>query len=167
VEVTSFAHHTCPLARAFEQVGPWWNLLILRNVFLGMRRFADLESNLGITPTTLNRRLRQLCRDGILSRVRYNARPSRYEYRLTEKGVDLMPVVVALTAWGQRWLSPQGMALIAESVATGQEVEPVLMDAVSGERLLPGSIRLKAGPNADAALRRLLGTSPPFPVLED
>lgn len=166
MEATSFATHTCPLARAVDQVGPWWNLLILRNVFLGMRRFADLEQNLGITATTLNRRLRQLCADGILERRRYSTRPTRYEYLLTEKGVDLMPVVVTLTVWGKRWLAPEGQALHAISCASGREVRPVLSDSATGQPLTPGSIRLRAGVVADAALRELLQGEPVFPVLD-
>lgn len=167
MEPTSFARHMCPLARAVNQVGPWWNLLILRNVFLGMRRFADLQSNLGITPTTLNRRLRQLCKDGILRRNRYSTRPTRYEYHLTDKGLDLMPVVVTLTVWGKRWLSTnQGQAVHAISCITGKELQPVLADAATGERIEPGSFRLRAGRGADAALRELLHDEPRFPVLE-
>lgn len=154
------------MARAVDQVGPWWNLLILRNVFLGMRRFADLEQNLGITPTTLNRRLRQLCKDGILERRRYSARPVRYEYSLTEKGVDLMPVVVTLTVWGKRWLAPEGQALHAISCTTGRELHPVLTDADTGQRITPGSFSLKAGKAADAPLRELLHGKAVFPDLE-
>jgi DNA-binding HxlR family transcriptional regulator len=152
------------MARAVEQVGPWWNLLILRNVFLGMRRFGDLEQNLGITPTTLNRRLRQLCRDGILARVRYMTRPSRYEYQLTAKGSDLLPVVVTLTTWGKRWLAPEGAAIVARSCATNAEVVPTLVDAATGERLVGGTFRLEPGPAADARLRELLANGPTIPV---
>lgn len=166
MEATSFAEHTCPLARAVDQIGPWWNLLILRNVFLGMRRFADLEQNLGITPTTLNRRLRQLCADDILKRSRYSARPARYEYHLTAKGFDLMPIVVTLTVWGKRWLAPEGQALHAVSCSSGTELVPVLTDAVTGERIVPGTFRLKAGAYADAALRELLHGEPIFPVVD-
>lgn len=152
------------MARAVEQVGPWWNLLILRNVFLGMRRFADLEQNLGITATTLNRRLRQLCRDGILTRARYSSRPVRYEYLLTDKGLDLLPVVITLTTWGKRWLAPEGAAIVARSCATNAEVVPTLVDAASGEKLGPGSFRLEAGPAADERLRQLLADTPTIPV---
>lgn len=152
------------MARAVEQVGPWWNLLILRNVFLGMRRFAELEENLGIAATTLNRRLRQLCRDGILVRSRYSTRPVRYEYQLTDKGRDLLPVVVTLTAWGKRWLAPEGPALIARSCMTNAEVVPQLVDANNGAKLEPGSFRLEAGPAADQRLRELLAHKPTIPV---
>lgn len=166
MEATSFAGHTCPLARAVDQVGPWWNLLILRNIFLGMRRFADLQENLGITPTTLNRRLRQLCQDSILTRSRYSVRPARYEYRLTDKGLDLMPVVLTLTVWGKRWLAPEGQALHAISCTTGKELRPVLTDATTGDRIVAGSFRLEAGAHADAALRELLRMDPVFPVVD-
>jgi DNA-binding HxlR family transcriptional regulator len=152
------------MARAVEQVGPWWNLLILRNVFLGMCRFADLEHNLGITATTLNRRLRQLCRDGIVVRTRYATRPVRYEYQLTDKGRDLLPVVMTLTAWGQRWLAPEGPAIVARSYATDEEVCPTLIDAQSGQPLVLGSFRLEPGPAADERLRALLARTPALAV---
>lgn len=166
MEATSFADHTCPLARAVDQVGPWWNLLVIRNVFLGMRRFADLQENLKITPTTLNRRLRQLCDDGILQRRRYSTKPARYEYHLTQKGLDLMPVIVTLTVWGKRWLSPDGDALHAISCSTGLELRPILADAESGQPITPGSFRLVAGALADAPLRQLLRDAPVFPVVD-
>lgn len=165
MEATSFVGHTCPVALALNQVGPWWNLLILRNVFLGMRRFAELQENLGIAATTLNRRLRQLCKDGLLERVRYSTRPARYEYRLTSKGVDVMPVLISLASWGKRWLAPDEQAFVAVDGETGREVAPTLVDSVSGKPLVPGSIRLKAGPGADAALRELLRGDPLFPVM--
>lgn len=141
-------------------------MLILRNVFLGMRRFGDLQQNLGITPTTLNRRLHQLCHDGVLKRTRYTARPTRHEYHLTEKGLELMPVIVSLTVWGKRWLAPEGQALHAISCSSGEELQPVLSDAVSGERIVPGSFRVKAGSYADAPLRELLRSEPIFPVVD-
>jgi DNA-binding HxlR family transcriptional regulator len=142
-------------------------LLVIRNVFLGMRRFADLQDNLKITPTTLNRRLRQLCSDGILQRRRYSTKPTRYEYHLTEKGLDLMPVVMTLTVWGKRWLSPaDSQALRAVDCATGHELQPTLADAVTGKPIAPGSFRLEAGVGADALLRQLLEGAPVFPVVD-
>lgn len=166
LEATSFAGFACPLARAVNQVGPWWNLLIIRNVFLGMRRFADLQQNLGVTATTLNRRLSQLCQDEILQRVRYSVHPPRFEYHLTDKGRDLLAVVVTLTVWGKNWLAPEGQAVRAIACESGAEVVPILVDAVSGARLVPGSFRLEAGPAADPALRELLKHSPVLPVEE-
>lgn len=156
MELTSFASQTCPVARALEQVGPWWDLLLVRNVFLGMRRFGQLQAQLGIVPTTLNRRLAQLCNDGILERKRYHAHPPRYEYHLTDKGNDLLPVLVSLLAWGNKWLAPEGRAVMLRDRDTGAEVEPAMVDSGSGRQLTRRSLVLSAGPAADRSLRQLL-----------
>ncbi len=167
MEATSFATRACPLARAVEQVGPWWNLLILRNVFLGMRRFQDLQRNLEVTPTTLNRRLRQLCGDGILERHQYQQHPPRHEYALTPKGIDLLPVVITLTSWGQQWLAPEGAAIQAVDHRSGEPIVPKLVDARTGRLVEPGMIRVLAGPAADAPLKELLRNAPLLPSVEE
>ena len=79
----------CSIARALEVVGERWTLLIVRDVFLGLRRFDELQESLGIARNVLTDRLNRLVDEGILERVRYSERPERYEYRLTPKGRDL------------------------------------------------------------------------------
>jgi len=156
VEAKSFASLSCPVARALEQVGPWWDLLIIRNVFLGVRRFSDLQLQLGIVPTTLNRRLSQLCDHHILQRRRYQTRPPRYEYHLTEKGATLLPVLVSLLDWGNRWLAEEGRSVVLTDRETGAEIQPVLVDARTGKTLSLEVMRLSAGPAADERMRELL-----------
>src|SRR5712692_5212573 len=85
---------TCSIARTLSVVGDRWTMLIIRDVFLGIRRFEGIQQDLGLTPHRLSDRLRKLVRDGILRRVAYEKRPPRFEYRLTEKGVDLYPLIV-------------------------------------------------------------------------
>ena len=91
---------TCSVARALEVVGERWTLLILRDLFLGVRRFEAIQQDLGIARNVLATRLDKLVTEGVVKRHRYNERPPRDEYRLTEKGLDLWPAVVALMQWG-------------------------------------------------------------------
>jgi DNA-binding HxlR family transcriptional regulator len=92
----------CPVAATLEVVGERWTLLIIRDVFLGIRRFDDLQRDLGVARNVLQARLERLVEEGILVKRPYQERPLRSEYRLTEKGTDLWPVLVALLQWGDR-----------------------------------------------------------------
>jgi len=97
----------CSIARALEVVGERWTLLIIRDAFLGLRRFDQFQESLGIARNVLTDRLNRLVEEGILDRVRYNERPKRYEYRLTPKGRDLGIALAGLRQWGDRYLSEQ------------------------------------------------------------
>jgi DNA-binding HxlR family transcriptional regulator len=92
----------CSIARTLELVGERWTILILRDVFLGLRRFDDIREDLGIARNVLAARLERLVVEGIVEKVPYHQRPPRHEYRLTEKGMDLWPVLFELLAWGDR-----------------------------------------------------------------
>lgn len=94
----------CSMARSLAILGDRWTLLILRNCFLGMRRFDEFQASLGVTRQVLADRLSRLVEAGALKKVPYQERPPRYEYRLTEMGHDLHPVLLALANWGDRWL---------------------------------------------------------------
>lgn len=93
----------CSVARALEVVGERWALMIVRDAFYGVRRFEDFQHDLGIARNTLTDRLRRLVEQGVLERVPYEERPPRYEYRLTEKGKDLLPVMLSMMRWGDKW----------------------------------------------------------------
>lgn len=95
----------CSIARTLDIVGERWTLLVLRDAFNGVRRFDDFAANLPIARNILTGRLGTLVEHGILRRDRYQERPARYEYRLTPKGMELYPVLVALLQWGDRHLS--------------------------------------------------------------
>src|ERR1700755_3130047 len=81
----------CSIAGALEVVGERWSLLIVRDVFLGLRRFDEIQANLGIARNVLQARLEKLIEQGVVERRLYQERPERYEYLLTEKGLDLWP----------------------------------------------------------------------------
>jgi len=96
---------TCSIARALEIVGERWTLLIVRDAFLGLRRFDQFQESLGIARNVLTDRLNRLVDEGILERFRYSERPERYEYRLTRKGRDLQIALAGLRQWGDKYVS--------------------------------------------------------------
>src|SRR3954467_10374082 len=91
---------SCSIGRAMEILGERWTFLILRESFYGVRRFSDMQRNLGIARNTLSARLQTLVRAGILERRRYQSEPERFEYRLTSAGRDLYPAVITIMRWG-------------------------------------------------------------------
>ena len=149
----SFSDMQCPVARGLEHVGEWWSILILRDAFYGLTRFDQFERSLGIAPNMLTRRLKALCEAGLLERRRYQERPPRDEYILTEKGHDFRPVLWTLFAWGNRHLAPEGESVTLVDPATGLPVDPVVVDRRTGRPLAEG-VRVVAGPAAGDALRR-------------
>jgi DNA-binding HxlR family transcriptional regulator len=105
---TSFARMHCSLARSLEVIGDWWSPLILRDLAIGPRRFDELAGDLGISRNLLTTRLEGLVAAGVIARSRYQDHPPRYRYHLAEAGADLVPALMALTAWGDRWATPEG-----------------------------------------------------------
>jgi DNA-binding HxlR family transcriptional regulator len=149
----SFAEMECNIARSVEEVGDGWSLMILRNALLGAKRFQDFEAQLDVPPTTLARRLQSLTARGFFVRREYAAHPPREEYELTAKGLDFLPVLLSLAAWGERWLSPGGAPLELVHAQTGAAIRPSLVDACTGKELLAGQVGVQPGPGASAALR--------------
>ncbi len=98
----------CSVARTLEVIGERWTMLVLRDVFLGLRRFDEIQADLGVARNTLASRLDKLVEEGILQRVPYQERPVRHEYLLTAKGLDLWPVIVSLMYWGDEHGQPDG-----------------------------------------------------------
>jgi DNA-binding HxlR family transcriptional regulator len=113
----------CPVAGSLEVVGERWTLLIVRDVFLGIRRFEDLQRDLGVARNVLQARLERLVENGILIKRPYQERPLRCEYRLTEKGADLWPVLVALLKWGDRYTIEGERPMILQHRACGGELD--------------------------------------------
>lgn len=97
----------CSVARTLSVLGERWTMLLLREAFLGCRRFDEFQNGTGIARNILSSRLRDLVRDGILDRVRGDGDNGRIEYRLTKKGLDLYPVLIAMMRWGDTWLSDE------------------------------------------------------------
>lgn len=107
VKRTPFANWPCSIARAVDLLGDWWTPLILREAYYGTRRFDDFQQNLQIGRNILSQRLARLVEEGIFDKVPYQDRPLRHEYRLTDKGRDFFGVLMAMMAWGDRWLATE------------------------------------------------------------
>ncbi|KAB2911540.1 MAG: helix-turn-helix transcriptional regulator [Hyphomicrobiaceae bacterium] len=139
----------CSLARTVSVIGDRWTLLILRDCFLRVRRFEEFQARLGITRHLLADRLRKLVRAGVLRKVAYQARPQRFEYRLTDKGLDLFPVVLAIVHWGDVHMAGRrGRPLIHEHRACGHAFDPVHACSVCGEAVAARDVRVRPGPGA-------------------
>ena len=151
-----FTAFECPIARTLDQIGDGWSLLILRNALLGATRFQDFEQQLGIAPNTLARRLELLTDQGLFTRRAYATRPLREHYELTEKGLDLAPVLLAISAWGNRWLAPDGAPLECVNPESGELIRPIVVDESTLRPLRAGSVALRAGPGASQELRGAL-----------
>ena len=120
----------CSVARTLEIVGDKWALLAVREVFLGNRRFDEMTRRTGAPRDTLAARLRSLVSAGILERRQYSAHPARYEYRLTEAGQDLYPVILTLMRWGDKHLArDDGPPLVLEHACGHQLVAAVVCEA--------------------------------------
>lgn len=138
----------CSVAQCLEVVGEWWSMLIIRDAFLGVRRFDDFQARLGISRNILNQRLAHLVEAGVLTRVRYSERPPRDEYRLTDKGRDLWPVLTTMREWGDRHAAPQGPPLEVVHTACDHVTRAVITCSECGEPVGPRDVRAKAGPGA-------------------
>jgi DNA-binding HxlR family transcriptional regulator len=142
----------CSIARALQVVGERWTLLVLREVFTGQRRFEEIQRNLGVATNILSDRLQTLLDEGILERRALADRSDRFEYRLTEKGLDLNPVLLELMRWGDRWDAPApGPPVMVEHRDCGHETHVVQTCSHCGGELTARNVRLHDGPGARAA----------------
>ena len=143
----------CSVAQSLEIIGEWWTLLIVRDSFLGIRRFDDFVQRLGISRNVLANRLDKLVDAGILGRHPYDEARSRYDYLLTDKGRALWPVVVALRQWGDEWIcGPGHEPLLLEHRDHGHTTTAVMTCDVCGERLDARSVRAVTGPGVKTEL---------------
>lgn len=144
----------CPIGRSLERIGDGWSLLILRDALQGVSRFDDFQQRLGIAPSMLTRRLNSLVADGLLERRPYSKHPPRMEYVLTPVGRDARQVIHALYAWGNRHFATEGQALRLVEVASGREIDPVLVDRETGLPTTDPRFAFVPGPAANERLRQ-------------
>lgn len=124
------------MARALAVVGDRWTLMILRDAFLQVRRFDDFQARLGIARRVLAERLAGLVADGILEKSAYQQRPTRHEYRLTEKGLALYPVILSLVHWGDAFYAgADGPPMLHQHKACGHDFRSVLACSECGEQV--------------------------------
>ena len=149
-----YSAENCSVKRALDVVGEKWTLLVLREAFYGARRFEQFQARVGCARNILAERLNSLTEAGVMERVPYQepGQRERHEYRLTEKGLDLLPSVIALMHWGDRWeADPQGPAVEITHRDCGHPVEVVVRCAHDGTPLSPRDTRPRPGPGARPA----------------
>ena len=98
----------CSVAQCLEVVGEWWSMLIVRDAFLGVTRFDHFQERLGISRNILDQRLNRLVETGVFAKVPYSEHPPRFDYRLTDKGRDLWPIITTMRQWGDKYAAPDG-----------------------------------------------------------
>jgi DNA-binding HxlR family transcriptional regulator len=147
----------CSLARSLEILGERWTLLVIRDVFYGRRRFDAIQDDLGVARNVLADRLVRLVDEGILEKRAYQQRPPRYEYFLTEKGIDLWPVMITMMHWGDRHLAAQGPPVTIHHKGCEGEVDDRGYCSDCGLRLTARDAYAKHGPGAGA--RRTVGSA--------
>ncbi|MCK7550764.1 MULTISPECIES: winged helix-turn-helix transcriptional regulator [Marinobacter] len=131
-----FDDSNCSVARALNEVGDWWSLLIVLHAMHGTRRFVDFQQELGIARNILCDRLARLVDNEVLKKVDVGEHGSRFEYRLTEKGRDLFPIVIALRQWGDKWNpAPDQAPLDLRDRETGRTILPVDVRDADGKPL--------------------------------
>jgi DNA-binding HxlR family transcriptional regulator len=151
-DVRDFPRDSCAVAGALDYLGDRWTMLVLRESFFGVRRFEQMLRNTGAARNILTNRLGRLVDAEILEKRLYSERPPRYEYRLTEKGVDLWPVIISLAKWGGKWAElDTGPAIALEHKGCGAAMEPALCCPECGELVDARSVRVVPGPAMLAA----------------
>jgi DNA-binding HxlR family transcriptional regulator len=143
----ALAQERCSVARTVAVIGDRWTLMVLRDCFLGVRRFEDFQARLGISRTITAERLKHLTDEGVLRKVAYQDRPVRYEYRLTEKGLDLHPLVMAIVNFGDRYYAGEaGPPLLHRHKVCGCDFEPVMTCSECHEPVKAREVETRAGP---------------------
>ena len=136
----------CSVAQCLEVVGEWWTLLIVRDAFLGVTRFDEFQARLGISRNVLNQRLARLTEAGVLAKVPYSEHPPRFDYRLTERGRDLWPVITAMRQWGDKHAAPDGPPLQLIHGQCGEISEAQLVCSACGDAIGPRDVKAIPGP---------------------
>ncbi len=150
----TFEGMNCSVACALEQVGEWWSLLIVRECTVGTTRFDDFQHKLGIARNVLTARLNRLIEHGVLVKVLAEGSERRTEYRLTEKGEALYPILVALMQWGDTWCGHQTPIRMVED-STGHPIEPVSV-RVGPRSLGLRDVRFEAGKGATSSTEAIV-----------
>jgi DNA-binding HxlR family transcriptional regulator len=155
VSRTRFSHMNCSAAQALEHIGDWWTLLIIREAFYGTISFSAFQRTLGISKNVLSDRLRTLCANGTMRKVAKTEGVERHIYLLTDKGRDLLPVLVALMQWGDHWVSGRGSEPV--EILDAETRNPIARVAVFGEggnELRARDLSFAPGPGAGEDLRQ-------------
>jgi DNA-binding HxlR family transcriptional regulator len=146
----------CSIARSLELVGERWTLLVVREIFHGRRKFSEMQRSLGVARNVLTARLQRMVDEEILERRPYSERPERYEYFLTEKGLDLWPVMISLMHWGDKYEPhPGGPPSIVVHKECGGEIDDRRICTKCGEKLDVRDARAIDGPGIEKTAARV------------
>jgi DNA-binding HxlR family transcriptional regulator len=158
----SLEEEPCSVARTVAVIGDRWTLLVLRDCFLRVRRFEDFQASLGVTRHVLADRLRMLVRQGVLRRVPYQVRPKRYEYILTQKGLDLYPIIMSIVHWGDvHMVDERGRPRLYEHKICAKMFDPVMVCSSCGGPLSAKEVHVHLGPGSGDSR---MGAGVPAPV---
>jgi DNA-binding HxlR family transcriptional regulator len=147
---TRFTAMNCPAARALDEIGDWWTLLIVREALYGTSSFSGFQDKLGIARNILTDRLNALVENGVLERRQTKPETERYAYVLTDKGRDLLPILVALMQWADRWVFGRGAEpLRVLDARTRSPIEQIVVSSRDGRKLSINDLRFRPGPGAD------------------
>ena len=143
---SELADEPCSVARSVAVIGDRWTLMLLRDCFLGVRRFEEFERRLRISRSIIAERLKRLVDEGVLRREAYQQHPSRYEYRLTDKGLTLHPVIMAIVHWGDtHYAGDESPPLLHRHKACGCDFAPVMTCSECGEAVTARDVEVRAG----------------------
>ena len=149
VKRTSFEKAECPIARSLDVLGDWWSLLIIRDAFVGLRRFGEFQKNIGLAKNILTVRLRALVDQGILTTAPASDGSAYQEYVLTPKGRGVFPILVALRQWSEEFSGePQGFSTLLVDRGKGRPVRKLELRSEDGRLLQIGETELKPNPRA-------------------
>lgn len=161
MKLRSFEHFNCSLAQTLSVIGEHWTLLIIRDAFFGVRRFEQFHQDLGIARNVLSSRLKKLVQDGILEK---SGGPGHAEYRLTDQGLALQPILLAMTHWGDAYRPhPDGKRVTFVDRRDGKPIRTMGVHAADGRRLAPKQIKAEAGPGLSSERSRNTRSMPVMP----
>jgi DNA-binding HxlR family transcriptional regulator len=147
VKRTDTSEWPCTIARSVNVLGDHWNLLLIRQACLGTRRFDQFQAQLGIGRNILSQRLDLLVDEGLLQRVEYQDNPSRHEYRLTQKGREVYPILAAMAAWGDRWLvGEEGTPLVLHHTTCAHDMHAAVVCSECAQPFDVRDVRATPGP---------------------
>ena len=160
MKTSVFESQVCSVARALEIIGEWWTLLIVREAFFGTTRFSDFQTILGIAKNVLSDRLSKLVESGLMERSQVAGRGNPLDYRLTEKGAELFPVLISLMQWGDRWINgPERAPVKVLDRDTGEEISRIEVRTAGNRVISLDDAVVVPGPGANEAIRRRFGRS--------
>ena len=154
--IDAFASQNCSVAQPLAFLGERWSILVLRLIFVGFRRFDEIQSELGIATNVLTQRLATLVDEGIIEKRRYSEHPERFEYTLTDKGRDLQPILLAFLRWGDRYTAASGPPLETIHTECDHAFHMVPICSHCGEEVNPRNVRVRPGPGATKKQREAL-----------